>query len=412
MKFFALSIMLLSVSAGATTTLRDVFELAKKNMENIKRAEAVKTGAEERKIRARALILPTVAGVGNETRIDQPDIAGNVNRAFILTRQYSAGIRLNQPLFRGGSLAGLDLAKDEILLTEFQKNSTQVNLYQLVINAYYNLYIARLDLKNLEYFLKLSEDRVKELRSRANVGRSRQGELVQAEAQYLTAQNQFQQGGVSLQSANENLFFLTGLKDIQIPDLGLIPRELSSISHYHERLKSRPDILANAQQVKMASRRVDVAKGGHYPQLDLVGNYYFDRTGVLATSEWDVAVVVSVPLYQGGGVQAAVREQVEAKRVTELDANQVVRASERDVSILYQNYLAIQSQLDTLKKATDKAKQGYDLNKKDYSYGQATNLDVIQSMNIYIEAKRSYDILLASAHMTYKSLEASVGVLP
>lgn len=395
----------------SAVSLKEAFEGARSNMENLKRSEALIEAAEDRKTRARGFMLPTLRGVGNETRIDQPASTG-VNRAFILTRQYSAGLRLEQPIFRGGIKGAYDFAKEDILLTEFQKNATELNLYQLVINSYFNLMMARFDAVNLKELMKLSEDRVKELRSRTNVGRSRKGELVQAEAQLLTAQTQLKQGDINLIEAERSFEYFTGIKATELAPLTLMPSDPGTLSVHLEKLKKRPDIQAALQQVKLRDTQVTIAKGAHYPSLDFVGNYYFDRTGVLQTSEWDAAVQVSVPIFEGGRTQATVREAVENRKVAELESRQAIRAAERDLTIIYQNFIASVSQLSTMKSALKKAEEGYRLNLRDYSYGQATNLDVLQSLNLYIETKRSYDSLQAGAHMLYKNLEASTGVLP
>jgi outer membrane protein len=185
-----------------------------------------------------------------------------------------------------------------------------------------------------------------------------------------------------------------------------------SLTEFVNKVKSRPDILAIKQQIKVAESQISVAKGGHYPSLDLIGNYYIDRTGILATSEWDAGIVFTVPFYQGGGVQAAVRESVANKRIAELTSSETQRAAERELSILFQNYTQIQIQLEALKKALANSEEAYKLNQRDYRNGLVTNLDVLQSLNIFIQNKRSYDSLYAMAHMTYKSLEASTGVLP
>lgn len=101
-----------------------------------------------------------------------------------------------------------------------------------------------------------------------------------------------------------------------------------------------------------------------------------------------------------------------SKRISELTAFETIRSAERELSTLYQNYLQLQVQLDAYKQALSKSEEAYRLNKKDYQYGLVTNLDVLQTLNIYIQTKRSYDNLYAMAHMTYKNLEASTGVLP
>lgn len=403
--------LLISGHALSAVSLKDAFTAARRNMENLKRADALREAAEDRKTRARGFMLPTVRGVGNETRIDQPTAAG-VNRAFVLTRQYSAAVRLEQPLFRGGVLGAYEFAKEDLLLSEFQRNATDLNLYQLVINSYFNLLAARLDAMNLKELMRLSENRVKELRSRTSVGRSRRGELVQAEAQLLTANTQVKQGDINLIEAERSFEFFTGIKAAELSPLSMMPATAGDFNQLLEKLKQRPDIQAALQQVKLRDTQVSIAKGAHYPSLDFVGNYYFDRTGVLQTSEWDAAVQVSVPIFEGGRSQAAVREAVELRTATELEAKQTIRAAERDLAILYQNFLASVAQLETMREALQKSEDAYKLNLRDYSYGQATNLDVLQALNLFIDTKRSYDNLQASAHMIYKNLEASTGVLP
>ena len=401
---------IISDSFGSIT-LKDSFEAARLNMESIKRAEAVINQGQERKNIARAAILPNISGIGSHTNIDAPDTS-NGNSPFQLTRQYSAALRLTQPLLRGGTLSAYELAKENILLSRFQKDSTELNLYQLVINAYFNLSVAQIDKKNVEELLKYSRERVREIRERTNIGRSRKGELVEAEAQLLTAESQYQQTIISLSQAERIFEFYTKLKAEEIGELGEVPKLTTSLEEYKLQLRSRPDIQATRQETRIAQKQIDISKGGHFPSVDLTGNYYFDRTGVLATSEWDVGIAVVIPLFQGGGVQASVREAVEGKRIAELRSSETLRAAERDIAINYQNIIHLQEQLKVLKKALAKAEEAYKLNKKDYQYGLVTNLDVLQSLNIFIETKRAYNSLVSITHLNYKNLEASIGVLP
>jgi outer membrane protein len=401
---------LVSVGAEAALSLKDSFEAARLNMETIKRAEAQLSQSEEQKNRARAAVLPTISGVGSYTKIDPPAAAGA--NPFLLTRQYSAAIRLSQPLLRGGTVSAYQLAKENILLARYQKDATEINLYQLVINSYYNLVIAQMDVKNVEELLKFSKERVKEIRERTTIGRSRKGELVEAEAQLHIAESQYQQTLITLQQAEKNFEFLTNKKAEGLVIDKIVPELRSPVEEYLSKIKGRPDILAAHQESKVAGKQIDIAKGAHYPQVDLTSNYYIDRTGILATSEWDVGFAVVIPLFQGGGVQASVREAVEGKRIAELRSSEVERAAQRDLAINYHNVLKIQEQLKSLKEALKKSEEVYRLNQKDYRFGLVTNLDVLQSLNVFIETKRSYDSLLSIAQLNLKNLEALTGVLP
>lgn len=407
----SLSLFLISFMAGANAmTLKESFDAARKNMETLKRADANISRSEELQNRARSTILPTISGVGSYTKIDPPNATGN--SPFLLTRQYSAALRLTQPLIRGGSVSAYQLAKENVLLSRFQKDANELNLYQLVINAYYNLQIAQVDVQNLKEFVKFTKDRVKELNERTAIGRSRKGELVEAQAQALSAESQLQQGLITLQQAETTYEFYTKLQPSNVPDSGDVPKLHMTAQEYLNKVKTRPDIMAVQQQTRVAERQIEVSKGGHYPSLDLTSNYYFDRTGILASSEWDVGLAVVIPLYQGGGVQAQVREAVESKRIAELTSSETVRAAERDMLISYQNLSQLLVQLESVKGAYNKAEEAYRLNKRDYQYGLVTNLDVLQSLNYFIDSKRTYNTLSIMAHMNYKNLEALTGVLP
>lgn len=178
------------------------------------------------------------------------------------------------------------------------------------------------------------------------------------------------------------------------------------------KLKSRADILASEQQIKVADKQIEVAKGGHYPSLDFTGNYYFKRTGILSTSDWDAGLAVSIPLYQGGTINAQVKEAVEGKRIAQLNTSETTRAAERDLAVIYQNYLQLSQQLATLKLAKEKSEEAYRLSKRDYGNGLVTNLQVLQSLNLYFNAKRTYDSMSAMAIMTFHNLQVASGVLP
>lgn len=399
-----------SAEGGASVSLEAAFQAAKLNMESIKRAQSTVEQSKELKNQARSALLPTLSGVGSLTQIDRPDGAGT--SPFLLTRQHSAAIRLSQPLLRGGSLSAYDFAKDNILLSQFQKDATELNLYQLIINSYYSLSNAQVDSKNVQEFLKSSKERVEEIKTRTKIGRSRKGELVEAEAQYYAAESQYEQTLLDLQAAEETFEFYTRLTPQSIGTLPEPAPLKGSLSEYLLKVRSRPDVQAAKQESKLAEKQVSIAKGGHYPSLDLTGNYYIDRTGVLETSEWDVGLAVVIPLYQGGSVDSQVKQAVHGKRIAELRSSELSRSVERDVTINYQNIIHLQKQLQVLKKALTKAEEAYRLNKKDYTFGLVTNLDVLQSLSNYIETKRSYNNVIAATHLNLKNLEASTGVIP
>ncbi len=409
-RFTPLLVFVLASAPASAATLKEAFTMARGNMETLKRASLQVTQTEEQKVQARAAVLPTIAGVGSYTRIDPPAQAGR--SPFLLTRQYTAAIRLSQPILRGGVISAYQLAQDNLLLARYQRDATELSLYQLVINAYYNVAVAQVDVKNVDELLRFSRERVRDIRDRTAIGRSRRGELVEAEAQLHIAESQYQQTLIGLEQAEKNYEFLTLTRPGPITVDAAVPEAMPPLGELLQKVRTRPDVLAGLQEATVAGRQIEIAKGGHYPQVDLTSNYYIDRTGVLATSEWDVGVQVSLPIFQGGGIASQVRAAAEGRRIAELRGAETLRSAERDITVNYQNLLKIREQLKSLREALRKSEEVYRLNKRDYQFGLVTNLDVLQSLNLYIETKRSYDSLVSVGHLNYRNLEALTGVLP
>lgn len=406
---YLLALLAVPLSWGSVT-LSEAYKAAEKNLESIKRADSQKEQAEFRKKQAIGALTPTLSGFGSYTEIDPLPASGST-AAFTRINQYSYGLRLQQPLLRGGSLSAYNQAREEGLLSVLNKDSSQVQVYQLTIGAFYNLYLARRDITNVTELVKFSQTRVNELKERTQLGRSRQGELVQAEAQLFNVQSEFEAAQATLGAAEYQFEFITGIKSEELIVDTTLPA-LEAMNTYLSKVSSRPDVKAQNQRVVVAESQVDVAKGGHAPNLDFTSNYYFLRTGILADSRWDVGLQLSVPLWQGKVIDNGVKIAVENKKQEQLNSNELERSAKRDIQTLYQQYQRNLEQLNRLELAVKKSKQSYDLNQKDYKYGQATNLEVLEALNVYISSKRNFDRAFVTAFMSYKNLEAASGVLP
>ena len=62
--------------------------------------------------------------------------------------------------------------------------------------------------------------------------------------------------------------------------------------------------------------------------------------------------------------------------------------------------------------ALDKAKKSYDETLKDYRLGLVSNLDVISSLNLYLDSKRNSEKTKIQAILNQKLLEAVAGEIP
>ena len=186
-----------------------------------------------------------------------------------------------------------------------------------------------------------------------------------------------------------------------------MPDTLEPISAYLAGIPNRPDVHAAQQRLIAASEGIAIARGEHYPSLDLNANYYLQRPGYLRDSKWDVQLQLTIPLYAGGSVQSKVREAGAQRNQAELTQSQVLRLADQEIRSLYQSVSSNLSQLQALAKATQAAKKNYAAQLRDYRLGLVTNLDVLQSLTAYQQNQRSLDHTRLTTKSNYLQLLAA-----
>lgn len=394
---------------AAPAALVELHGLALQRSEVIKIAESRTNQALERKGRASGALQPTVTARYTYTEIDPLPVAD----AFRRINQYSTLINLAQPIYRGGAWAAFAFTKVDISLQERLREQEGLGLWISSSEAFYNLWMAKNDIVNVRQLRDFSDERVREIRERVRVGRSRKGELLQAEAQLAAVEADVARAQSNLEAAQENVNFLAGAAFE--PPFGPLPKADTSVAPLNEylvKINQRPDVRARSQEVELNEKLTSIAKSAHQPTVDLTANYYFQRTGILAESRYDFGFQVSLPLYQGGTVAADTREAAERKRESVLALERTKRESERDIRILWQNSQALERVVKDLKTAFLKSQATYEENKRDYRYGLVTNLDVLQSLNQYIDTKRGFERAVLEKEMLAMQLNLAVGVTP
>lgn len=397
-----------AVFAAVPQGLLKLHELSLNQSEVFRAADARREQADARKSRALGALMPTVTARYNYTEIEP--LPGQ-DSAFRRINQYSTLVNLNQPLYRGASFPAYSFAKIDIEVQTRLKEQAGLGLWLSVAEGYYNLWMATNDLISIKKQREYSDERARELRERVRVGRSRKGELMQAEAQLSAVEAEVSRATSVLEAAQARVDFLAGQTYVtsfeRLPDGG---EKLAPLGDYLLKAQNRPDVRAQALSVELAERMLSVAKAGHHPSVDFNANYFFMRTGVLADSQWDVGLSISLPLFQGGTVLAETRERSEQKREAVINHERLKREVERDVRILWNNLSALEKVVSELKVAFQKSEATYQENKKDYRYGLVTSLDVLLSLNEYINNKRNYERALLEKELLGLQLKFASGV--
>jgi outer membrane protein len=340
---------------------------------------------------------------------------GNYSKQENLADIRYANLNLTHSIYRAGKdVVTTNLANNSKEIAVLNKSTEELNLYQNVINSYYNFYLYSNDVQNLELLTKQSNDRVLEIQKRVSIGRSRTGELLQAKAQLAQAQALYQNASGLLKEAKEKFVVLVGVTDVTpMVDMN-IPLNHYSIDEILLKAFKRSDVLAKELKIDEASLNLSFARRNHLPTIDLTSNYYLNkRTGTVYTkTDWDAGVVLTFPLFEGFNSDAKVNENIWKEHEARFSFLDMKKNIESDIVSKLETHNRYVEQITSFDSAQSLAKKSYDESVKDYRLGLISNLDVLTALNLYLDSKRNFEKNKIMAIMSEKILDSSMGVMP
>jgi outer membrane protein len=187
---------------------------------------------------------------------------------------------------------------------------------------------------------------------------------------------------------------------------------MEPLSYYLKDVQQRADVQAARQRLVAATEGITVARGQHWPSIDLNANYYLERPGYLNESKWDVQLALTIPIYTGGTISSQVREAGSVRNQAELTKTLVLRQARQEIRSLYQSVTLNLEQLRALKNATTAARKNYLAQQHDYQLDLVSNLDVLQALTSYQQNQRTLDRARLTSRSDYLQLLASSVRLP
>ena len=407
---FSLIFLGFSWSLGAdepkVLTLKDCYQLALKQSEEISLRQELITETEGRFMQSLSGVLPKVSFSSVDKRQD-----GAGDSAFTRKRLPERKFTFSQPLFSGfKEFAAMRGAKVEKHQREQLKARAEQLLLVDVSDAYHILLEQREDLQVLDSIRKTLRDRLNELESREKLGRSRSSELVAAQAQMYRVEAEWELAQSRETVATQLLEFLTGLDAVD--DLAKPSPTLpasGSEEAYLTKADVRPDVKAAEQAVEISRLIVKVARAKFFPTVGVDGNYYVERSGAAQDVTWDASLKVDVPIFQGGGAVGATKEAESGVRQAEILLQQARRRAVREIRDAYMQYDFAVAHTRALTKALEATEESYQLQAQEYRLNLVSNLEVLSTLQTLQDARRELIHALYDAHRFYWKLKASAG---
>ena len=354
-------------------------------------------------------ILPSVSLRAGHSRIDPiSGIPGFDVKAS------QASINLSQPLLRGlREYSALSIAQERLDQEMITEEVLKRDILFQVAQVFYSLLIQDQELTNTKKQIELTRERVQDLKKRVEIGRSRKAELLLAESQLAIVESQIQ--GVERQRSRwfVELERLSGLKAENVK-LSPIPSDelgLEKLSNYLSKIEELPEIQQAQKRIDLSQSEIELQRRYHLPDLTFDGNVYLARTGFREDSAWDVSVNLVFPIFEGGQVNSRVKQASIVKNQERLRLQNLKRNLGAEMKELYSFVELDIQRLKMTKKAVDLSRRNYQEQRKEYNLGLVTNLEVLQSLDAFIEGQKQLDRLALEAAYNLSVLKAKAGML-
>lgn len=246
--------------------------------------------------------------------------------------------------------------------------------------------------------LRLALERVALTERKLALGAGTQLDVVRVQQDLQLARDAVVSGDEQLRRAREALGLALGLDG----GAGISPsfeveglvneshaqcQKLGDIAH-------RSDLAAARSQVESARKSRLQALAGYYPKLELTTGIFGYTTdpGFGRLGSWNVAAVLSVPIWEGGYRAGLVREREGAELSASESLEQTRRSVSIEVSRARRNVEVAQELLQTAMEARKLAERADELTRRSFEVGKSTSIELVQSASTLRQADVSLAI--------------------
>ena len=294
-----------------------------------------------------------------------------------------------------------------------QRVNEKIRAEQLLLvdvsDAFYLLIEKKNDLRALGMVRNALMDRIRELKARADLGRSRASEVVNAQAALYQVEAEIRLARNQEVIARQLLEFLVGRPVRSVVDTYSVPLPLNEEGSYLAKVLQRPDVKAAKFTWDMAQSNVVFVDSGFLPEVTLDSNYYTMRSGYNKGIDWDVMLKVNVPIFEGTETLGASKAASLQARQSQLLFQRSKRSGYHDIRDAYKNLTTAIAMQSAIEKVYFASKINYRLQKKDYEYNLVNNLDVLDAIKLLHDSQRNYIHAFYETKRLYWQLLVSTG---
>ena len=388
--------------------LLELYELALQNNPQLKQAYANQLAVSEITNISLANFLPSISavgqGMGNQLSNQRATYQGSGFQQYV---DNSLTVNLLQPVFHWEHWLQLSQAENQLAQAEAAYHAELQTLMVKVVEAYFNVLSAEDNVMFYHIEQQAIARQVEQAKQRFALGFVEVTEVREAQAAFDQVMASVTAAEALVENQKEALIEIIGEQTLVLlplqPIIPLVKPHPESIEEWSKTSEvSNFKIISAFNQVEVARKTVDLQRNGHLPKLDVVASYgEFDTTSSfgLRGNTQNIGLKLSIPVYEGGAVNAKIRQANHKLVETQEVLVAVKRAVNRQVKEAYRGMTTSISQVLAFTTAVKSSELALEATQAGYEVGTRTLVDVLTEQRNVYRAKRDlsrarYDYLV------------------
>ncbi len=296
---------------------------------------------------------------------------------------YMNTLSLTFPIFTfGRRFIVKEIAKKGLELQQFQEETDRINLLNDIVTVFYGVVSADEGVEIAKEAVERVEDHLRTASIQYEEGRvtrlallSAETELNKRKTDYLNAQNGLEKARFALNILIgfpvDTLMNIEGEKEVK-PDTFILDSLISKA------LANRPEVKMIEEMNRVANLNNKMQYLNYLPTIVFQGNFSYDKPSNMK-NEWDnnlnATIALSFPLFEGFGRQRKMEQYILTAQQTMIREEIIKQGIRMEVKGLLLDYRLNKEKLGLANKELERAKESYDMAKKQYERGYISSLE-------------------------------------
>lgn len=413
----------LAAPMARAETLADALVSAYNHSGLLDQNRALLRAADEDVSAASAALLPIV----NWTAQAQRTFGNTSSRGFTSTlgnTNVTLSLNASYLLYDfGASAASKEAARETVFATRAQLVAIEQQVMLRAVTAFFRVRSASEFVSLRQNNLRLLTQELRAATDRFEVGEVTRTDVALAESRLALARSGLAGSQGDLLQAREEFVNVIGRQPKRLPQLPGLPRIERDVANAKAlAVRTHPEMIAVQHQVSSVEFVIKGAEAGFKPTVNLTGSLSLQESLSSSnyTSNGNVGVVASGPIYNGGRLSSGVRRAIAQRDALRGNLHTVRHNLQQNVGNAYAFYTSVNAALEANQEQIRAARVAFRGIREEASLGARTTLEVLDAENELLNAEAdlistqtdqyiaAYTILSSTGSLTSKKLGLNV----